>query len=124
MLQVMYGIDYTEPNQDSYRGVVLSWKKAGGLENRKKKIFNCGFPPLDLVDAHNFMIKELGAENILTCSWSSSVDHFVMDGNKYKWTTGKEDGSEWIVASDSYRKTDEYKKLKAKFIEERIDCRL
>jgi len=123
-IQVTTGIKYSEPDQDSYAGVILSWKKAGGKESgRKKKIFNTGFPPLDLISAHNYMVKELGAENIFTACWSSSVDHFVMDGDKYEWYTDEEDGGEWLRASAKFKKTAKFKKLKAKFMEERVDLK-
>ena len=115
----MTAIKYEEPDQDTYAGVILSWKNAGGKESgRKKKVFNCGFPPLDLIDAHNYMVKDLGADNILTACWSSSVDHFVMDGDKYEWYTDEEDGGEWLRASAKFKKTAEFKKIKAKFMAE------
>ena len=114
MKTVITGIDYDEPDQDTYRGVTLSIRDIDKPdEPREEKKFFTGYPPLDLIEAHNYLVTNIGADKILRCSWSSSVDHFTMDGDKYAWY--EEDGEEWLKASDSYKETDEFKKLKAEF---------
>lgn len=121
MKQIMLRIDYDEFDQDTYRGVVLSVRDLEKPKSKRKEHrFNSGFPPLDLIDAHNFMLTDIGSENILTCCWSSSADHFTMDGDKYEWYTD-DDGSEWLKASKKFQKTTEFKKLKAKLEAERSD---
>ena len=119
MKQVAFSIDYDEPDQDSYRGFVVSVKNVGdAYEKRKEYRFYAGFPPLDLIDAHNFMISKIGAENILACNWRSSVDHFTMDGDKYEWYT---DDGEWLRATKKFEATKEFKDIKKKLQAERND---
>jgi len=122
MKQIIFDIDYDEGNQDSYRGVVISIRNINKpKQKRKEHRFNSGFPPLDLIDAHNFLLTDIGHENILTCSWASSSDHFTMDGDKYEWY--EEDGGEWLRASKKFKKTAKFKKLKAKLIAERPETK-
>ncbi len=121
--QITFGIDYDEPDQNTYRGVTLSVKNVGAdYDTRKEHRFNCGFPPLDFIDANNFVIEKIGVENILTCMMSSSMDHFTMDGDKYGWKTD-EDGSEWIIATSKFKKTKEFKAIMEKIKAENPDCR-
>jgi len=114
-----FSIDYDEPKQSTYRGVVVSIRNLENKDpwkNRKEHRFNTGYPPLDLVDAHNFLV---GVKDLSYSSWSSSVDHFTMDGDRYAWYEN-EDG-EWLKASDSFKKTKAYQKIKAKILKQRKD---
>lgn len=117
MKQIILSIDYDEPDQNSYRSFVLNVNDLEHPKRKKKEYrFNTGFPPMDLIEAHNFMITDIGADNILTCQWNSSVDHFVMDGDKYEWY--EENGQEWLKASKKFQKTKQFKTMKAKWMSE------
>lgn len=117
MKQITLNIDYDEPNQNSYRGFVISVINIEHPKRKRKEYrFNTGFPPIDLIEAHNFLITDIGADNILTNQWGSSVDHFVMDGDKYEWY--EEEDQEWLKASKKFRKTKQFKTMKAKWMSE------
>jgi len=117
MKQIILSIDYDEPDQNSYRSFVLNVNDLEHPKRKKKEYrFNTGFPPMDLIEAHNFMITDIGVDNILTCQWNSSVDHFVMDGDKYEWY--EENGQEWLKASKKFQKTKQFKTMKAKWMSE------
>jgi len=69
------GIEYDEITQDSYNGVYFHIGK-------EKRIFNSGFPDIDILRALNSYWDSGGEEDI---RFSSSVDHFAMDDEGYEW---------------------------------------
>lgn len=81
-------IDYDEPDQSTYRAVVV--KTSMPIKIAKK--FATGNPEVDFLAAHNWLIKR---KDMAMCMYSSSVDHFTMDGDDYEWTV--KDGQEFLV---------------------------
>jgi len=69
-------INYTEPNQNEYYSVNVSSRKP-----KVTKKFDSGNFVKDWWDAMKYLIIELEWE--YPTSFSSSVDHFMMDGDKY-----------------------------------------
>ena len=73
-------INYDEGDQSTYRGVVLT------LPGGREFTFYTRAPDVAYQRAHQIayaaQIKHPGARALL----SSSVDHFVMDGDRYRWT--------------------------------------
>ena len=66
---------YDEGNQDTYKCITLK-------DADKKLIhqFDIGDPCVDLANVHIFL--DLAKQGV---SWSSSYEHFLQDGNKWKW---------------------------------------
>ncbi|UTC29237.1 hypothetical protein BAMBUS_01550 [Brevundimonas phage vB_BpoS-Bambus] len=73
-------IDYDEGDQASYRGVVLT------LPGGREFTYYTRSPDVDYLRAQQVayagQIKHPGFRTLL----SSSVDHFVMDGERFRWT--------------------------------------
>ena len=69
-------IDYDEPNQKKYRSVDVSSRKDG-----KTVKFDSGNFVKDWWDAMKYLIIDLDWE--YPTSFSSSVNHFIMDGDNY-----------------------------------------
>ena len=70
-------IDYDEPNQSTYRSVVVQYG------NKQTKIFSSGDFVKDWYQATKFKINQLINSEPFFIS-ASSVDHFIMDGNQYE----------------------------------------
>lgn len=71
-------INYDEPNQDLYVSVDISL-----MRDKQKKTFNSGDFVKDWYDCTKYIITELSELNEPLMN-SSSVDHFIMDGDKYE----------------------------------------
>lgn len=69
-------ISYEEPNQDKYESVNVSQR----FKDETKK-FNSGNFVKDWWDAMKYLIMELQWDS--PTSFSSSVNHFIMDGDEY-----------------------------------------
>lgn len=73
-------VDYDEGDQSTYRGVILT------LPGGREFILYTRAPDVDYMRAHQIVhaaqVKHPGARAML----SSSVDHFVMDGERFRWT--------------------------------------
>lgn len=75
-------IDYDEPKQSTFRAIEISY-----LEGKKEvvKRFETGDPVYDYYDYMKWIVnlpKSFWKQNQFIV-WSSSKDHFFMDGNKY-----------------------------------------
>jgi len=74
-LNYFASIDYDEPDQTTYRGIILSNRKEG-FEKTFSNDIKC--PIIDIVQLREFL-SDVGDG----CRWSSSYDHFYMDGEMY-----------------------------------------
>lgn len=70
---------YEEPNQDTYEGVEIIY----GSGKEISKIFNSGNFVKDWYDRTKFISLSEETKNEPFWLASSSVDHFIMDGDKY-----------------------------------------
>lgn len=70
-------IDYDESNQDSYKSVELH------IGDTYKKRFETGNFIIDWINVMQFVQELMYHGRMPGCSFSSSVDHFYMDGDKY-----------------------------------------
>jgi len=77
MKTIFISIDYDEINQDSYNGFIITVLP----EEKIHKIFS-GDPVADYKESIKYI--KTNFNNILVMR-SSSLDHFVFDGNKYIW---------------------------------------
>lgn len=75
------GIDYDEPEQGSYRAVTIDVRSDARSEVVHHR-FATGDPGKDWASA----IKFLAEIRPLRTSYSSSVDHFTMDGDEWGWS--------------------------------------
>lgn len=88
--QLFLNIDYDDGDQSTYRAmeVHVTVHNAKNAKNRKDTVkvfkFNSGDPAVDYINAIKKMA-EYPSTRIISKMFSSSVDHFVMDGDKYKW---------------------------------------
>ena len=74
MNNIFINIDYDDENQSSYNGIIASYKD-------EKVVFNTNDPTIDYID----MLKWAAEKNFEFITFSSSVDHFMMDGNDNKF---------------------------------------
>lgn len=72
------GFLYDDVDQATYEGVEV------GIQG-KKKVFNTGDPVQDWKDANLYCYDAYEAGKIVSMMTSSSVTHFVMDGDKYRF---------------------------------------
>lgn len=79
-------VDYDERNQESYRGLDL-------VINDKAFKFDTGNIIVDWVEHILHIIKTIPKEEILQLNYSSTVDHFIMDGDLFELVVFKDDGS-------------------------------
>ena len=74
------GINYEEPLPDTYESVYIHYN------HKEKKEFNTGDFVKDWFMAIKFIIEEVSQiEEFFRFSFSSSVDHFIVDGGKDKY---------------------------------------
>ena len=73
--------DYEESLQDTYKGLVLTNRDLDTGESTEERFYT-GDASVDYIDV---MKRVSQFPNILALSLSSSMDHFVSDGVKYKW---------------------------------------
>lgn len=73
MKNLFISINFEGGDQSTYNGVVASIGK-------KSKTFNTGEPTVDWINMYKWALDK----EFFTGVCSSSVDHFVMDGDKYK----------------------------------------
>lgn len=76
-MRYFISIDYSEPNQADYNAVCLSQSLTD-----KEWRFDSGNFVKDWFDAIKHIITKTEDETF-TATYSSSVDHFIMDGNAY-----------------------------------------
>jgi hypothetical protein len=88
-------IDYDEPDPFTYRAVIVTIRTYEGKKRPKEKKhkFATGNVVNDFINAHNFLVKQ---KNLHHSCFSSSVDHFIMDGDNYVWTED-ENEQEYII---------------------------
>ena len=86
-------IDYTEPDQSSYRSVSIHVNGKNGPRCVRK--FKTGDPENDWKDANEWVRSR---KDLMCCMMSSSCDHFVMDGEAFEWMDYGS-GGEMIVHS-------------------------
>jgi len=85
MDSLFVSIDYDDGEQDTYRAVTVDF-------NGDIKRFETGDPVKDYRDAMQFC--NANREDVIGVMCSSSVDHFTMDGDNYKWI--EQDGREYL----------------------------
>lgn len=82
---------YVEPDQSTYEGIEISDRDSGFV---KKFENNLSCPIIDHINLMKFL-----DEQEQGCRWSSSYDHFFMDGNNYREEyisrNDSEDADEW-----------------------------
>ena len=74
---VLTTINYEEPNQNKYYGIEVHYG------NNEIKVFNSGDFVKDWAQSMKFKINELSDKEAFFIH-SSSVNHFIMDGNRYE----------------------------------------
>jgi len=85
--QLFLNIDYDDGDQSSYKAIELhvSTMTADSKKGKEKVIkFKSGDPAVDFINAIKKMA-EYPSTRVISRGFSSSVDHFVMDGDNYKW---------------------------------------
>jgi hypothetical protein len=77
-----FTVDYDESKQSSYRAFVVKFTLPTGEETERR--FETGDPIIDFLDYHIWLSRDSVQELISSVGFSSSYDHFFMDGNRYK----------------------------------------
>lgn len=107
-------IYYDEISQDSYESIRLS--SIVGLDITEIK-FSTGDPIVDYYDFCRFSYRTEGFLENNYVSWSSMLDHFLHDGDKYqmKYFRGDDEKFEFLSNSDM-------DKLSIRQIDELLNC--
>lgn len=82
-IRYFISVDYDETNQESYRGINLTLTDLNTGEEEELK-FNTGDISIDYIDMYVHLTNDEKYELVVGTS-SSSLNHFTMDGDKYKW---------------------------------------
>lgn len=78
---VSTNIDYIDGDQSTYKGMDLTITSFGSDEKEKFR-FETGHPSVDYINMYK---KIWEYNNVVSIVGSSSMDHFTMDGNDYKY---------------------------------------
>jgi hypothetical protein len=89
-------VDYDEFNQESYTGLELK-----NMDSKKVMKFNTGDFVIDFL-MYKLYIESSMKSTFASVMHSSSVDHFYMDGNKFKeiYVEWNEDGLDGKIIGD------------------------